>query len=79
MKYNVKISERATKDMKDIVRYISEELYSPEIANKLFNKFSSAIFSLEDMPRRYNLVADEDLARKGIRIKIVETPIMEHL
>ena len=72
MRYAVSVSAHATDDMRQIVRYIAEELRSPEAAVNLYQKFSEAIYSLETMPQKYALVALEELAEKAIRKMIVE-------
>lgn len=69
--YNIQITEPAEKDLYEIGAYISKELLEPETAKKVVSKIAKGIGTLEDMPLRNALVADERLANKGIR-KIME-------
>jgi len=67
MIYQVIISEPAEIDMVAIGLYISEELHSPEAAENLLDEIDRQLLSLEQMPKRFALVSDEELASKGIR------------
>lgn len=70
--YSVHISELAESDLKEIGRYIAEELLEPTIALKLVDKVGDAALSLEEMPQRNALVADERLSTSGIRKLLVD-------
>lgn len=65
--YNIQITQPAEEDLYEIGTYISKELLEPETAKKVISKIAKGINSLEDMPLRNSLVADEKLAYKGIR------------
>ena len=67
MVYSVITSHRAKQDMKEIGRYIAEELQSPQSARNLLESFEREINELNQMPKRFAYVSDENLARKGIR------------
>lgn len=77
--YRIYISERATKDMRDIVNYITRELFDAEAAKKLVDKFEKAIKSLSQMPKRNPLLLDEDLSMIGIRRIIVENYVIFYI
>ncbi|WP_184745465.1 type II toxin-antitoxin system RelE/ParE family toxin [Spirochaeta isovalerica] len=66
-KYSVEVSDTAQSDIKGIVSYINLELKNPLSAKKLAVKFRKSILSLEEMPKRFNLLKDEMLSRNGIR------------
>ncbi len=66
-RYNIEITEPAENDLYEIGSYIAEELLEPEVAKEIVNKIADAILSLEDMPLRNKVVADEKLALQGIR------------
>ncbi|MGF0055366.1 type II toxin-antitoxin system RelE/ParE family toxin [Peptoniphilaceae bacterium SGI.097] len=51
MKYKIIFSENAERDFISIVRYISDELSEPNIAEKLSYRILKAIQSLDDFPR----------------------------
>ncbi len=73
--YKVLMTEPAVDDLQGIVQYISDELLEPVIAKKLVGKIKEALMSLDKLPTRHALVADERLAAQGIRKLIVENYI----
>jgi addiction module RelE/StbE family toxin len=75
-KYNIVITELAEKDLLEIGYYISYELLEPDIALKVVNNIGERILTLEDMPLRNALVADERLALRGIRNLLVDNFIV---
>lgn len=74
--YNVIITDKATKDIKEIAKYISQDLFNPMAALQLVERLESSIASLSQMPTRHKLVKDEDLARKHIRKIFVDNYIV---
>lgn len=74
-RYRVEITEPAENDLSEIGWYITKELLEPSIAEKTVNKIGEAIFSLEEFPFRNALVADERLAKQGIRKIIIDNYI----
>ena len=71
-KYSVEVTDTAQLDIKGIVSYINLELKNPISAKRLLSKFRDNILSLEDMPKRQNLVKDEVLSSRGIRKLLVD-------
>jgi plasmid stabilization system protein ParE len=71
-KYSVEVSDTAQSDIKGIVSYINLELNNPLSAKKMAAKFRESILSLEEMPKRFNLVKDEMLSRNGIRKMVID-------
>lgn len=71
-KFLVEVTDTAQSDIKDIITYISLELKNPLSAKKLVTKFRENILSLEEMPKRQNLVNDEVLSNRGIRKLFVD-------
>lgn len=65
--YEVRLSQRAAQDIVSIVLYISNELKAPEAAIRICDKIDEVIDSLQNNPKRHQLVADERLAGQGIR------------
>jgi addiction module RelE/StbE family toxin len=74
--YKVLMTEPAADDLQAIAKYISGELLEPVIAKKLVGKIKEAVMSLDKLPVRHALVADERLAVQGIRMLIVENYIV---
>lgn len=77
--YNIQITEPAEKDLYEIGVYISKELLEPEVAKKVVLRIAKGISTLEEMPLRNALVADERLAYKGIRKIIVDNYIVFYI
>ena len=78
-RYNIEITEPAENDLYEIGSYIVEELLEPDIAKKVINKIGDAILSLEDMPLRNGVVADEKLALQAIRKIFVDNYIVFYI
>ena len=53
MKYKIIFSENAGEDLMNIVRYISDELLEPAIAEKLSKRILKVISALDEFPMRY--------------------------
>ncbi len=78
-KYFVDVTDTAQSDIKEIVSYISLELKNPLSAKRLLTKFKENILSLEEMPKRQNLVKDEVLSNRGIRKLLVDNYMIFYL
>ncbi len=77
--YNIQITETAEKDLYEIGAYISREFLDSGIAKKVVSKIAKGISTLEDMPLRNALAADETLANKGVRKIIVDNYIVFYI
>ena len=49
MTYTVKVTKQAYGQMREIMSYITNELFAPEVAQNLLDKFQKAISDLADM------------------------------
>lgn len=67
MKYQVFYTESAKNDLKNIYRYISENLSEPQIAAKQVQRIMGEIHDLDEMPLRYKLYDDEPWHSQGLR------------
>lgn len=68
--YEVRITEQAQNQMKEIVDYISYELFAPEAADRLLDKMEKCIINLSEYPERHQLLEEEPWRTEGVR-KIV--------
>jgi hypothetical protein len=59
------MTEPAANDLQSIIQYICDELLEPVIAINLVGKIKGAVMSLDKLPTRHALVADERLAAQG--------------
>ncbi|EYE87792.1 translation repressor RelE [Fervidicella metallireducens AeB] len=77
--YDIQITEPAERDLYEIGVYISKEFLEPETAKKVISKIAKGINSLENMPLRNSLVADDRLANKGVRKIMVDNYIVFYI
>ena len=67
MKYKVMYTAGAKKDLRNIFRYISEELLAPENAAGQTERIMTAIRKLDTMPNRNRLYEEKPWHSKGLR------------
>lgn len=65
--YDIRITDSAERDILEIARYISSELYAAEAALKLVDEIAAAISALSSIPQKYAYVLDERLRKLGYR------------
>lgn len=78
-KYGVSITHTATEDLKGIASYVANELQEPSIAKKLIQTIKDAVMSLGQMPTRYSLLRDANLAVQGIRPLMIQNYIVFYI
>ena len=76
MIYKIRIMKPAQIDMREIYRYIAEDLQNPDAAVQRISLIDGAIQSLKKMPYRVPLVFDDYLASKGYRMVVVKTHLV---
>jgi len=79
MTYSVRILTPAQKEMKEIYRYISEELQNPSAAVNRISLIDKKIQSLKKNPARFQLVPDSYLASKGFRMVVVKNHLIFYI
>ena len=79
MKYNILFSENAKNDLISIVRYISEELLEPDIAEKVSLRILEAIKALDEFPSRCRLCDYVEWKEKGLRVLSVENYLVFYI
>lgn len=67
MKYKVLYTAAAKNDLRNIFRYISEELRTPGNAAGQTERIMSAVRKLDTMPKRHRLYAEEPWHSRGLR------------
>jgi toxin ParE1/3/4 len=58
--------------MRGILRYITETLKEPVIAQRIYSSIKKQIMALDQMPLRFPFVRDELFAARGLRKMPVE-------
>ena len=66
-KFDVQISDPALEDLAQIYRYIARVLGQPDTAEKIYDRITKAIFSLDEFPARIGLVGFEPERSQGLR------------
>lgn len=79
MKYKIIFSENAKRDFISIVRYLSDELLEPKIAEKLSYRILKAIQSLDEFPNRYRLCDYRGWKDKGLRVLPAENYLVFYI
>ena len=67
MNWEVEFADRAKRDLRDILDYITYELQEPQIAVKLVRQITKEVLSLNQMPMRYRLYEEEPWQSQGLR------------
>lgn len=76
MIYKIRIMKPAQTDMREIYKYIAEELKNPIAAVNRISLINESIQSLKENPARISLVRDEYLASKGYRMILVKNHLV---
>jgi len=76
MTYQIRIMKPAQDEMREIYKYISEDLQSPDAAAQRILLIDEAIQSLKEEPTRFSLVRNDYLASKGYRMVVVKTHLV---
>ncbi|MFU9921782.1 type II toxin-antitoxin system RelE/ParE family toxin [Fannyhessea vaginae] len=72
MIYNIKITDQADNDIRNIYEYIAYELQSPTNASGQLDRIEKCIMSLDQMPERFRLYDREPWTSRGLRIVLVD-------
>lgn len=73
--YKVIIDRAAEQDLAEILEYISAVLHAPDAAKRLYRKIKQEIMSLDTMPSRCALIAEEPYNQLGIRKLFIDNYI----
>lgn len=68
MKFQVEISEKADRDLRNIFLYIALDLCTPKTAEKQIKRLWTAMRSLDELPERYRRYTDEPWRSRGMRV-----------
>ena len=79
MKYKVMYTAGAKKDLRNIFRYISEELLATENAAGQTERIMTAIRKLDTMPNRNRLYEEEPWYSRGLRFFPVDNYLVFYI
>ena len=71
MRYRVRYTDPARRDLRDIYTYIAYTLHSKRNARRMVDRLLREIDSLTEMPDRYMVVEQEPWRSRGFRRTIV--------
>lgn len=72
MKYVVRLTSRADKDLRDIVEYIAFDLKAPESAAGQLMRLEDAISKLDHMPERFRRLESKTWKKCEVRVLPVD-------
>ncbi len=67
MIYQIQVTNYAESDLRNIYEYIAFTLLEPVTAAEQLDRIEKAILSLDEFPKRFQLVGYEPWSSKGIR------------
>ena len=76
MTYKVRIIKPAQNEIREIYRYIVDDLQNPTAAVNRITLIDENIQSLKESPARFPLVRDDYLASKGFRTIVVKNHLI---
>ena len=79
MERSYKILPKAKKDLKNLFRYISEELYNTESALFMINKFETKFNDICLFPKAHPIITLKRLNQNDLRKAIVDNFIVVYL
>lgn len=79
MKFEVELTEKADRDLRNIFLYIAVDLSAPENAEKQIKRLWDAILSLDELPERYRRYEDEPWYSRGMRVLPVDNFVILYI
>jgi len=76
MTYKVRIMKPAQNEMREVYRYIANDLQNPTAARNRVILIDEKIQSLKENPARFSLVQDDYLASKGFRLIVAKNHLI---
>ena len=79
MKFEVELTERADRDLRNIFLYIAVDLSAPENAEKQINRLLDAVLSLDELPERYRRYETEPWHSLGMRVLPIDNFVILYI
>lgn len=76
IQYEVKLTNQAQSQLREVVLYIANALRSKEAARRTLDVLEEAINSLSYLPNRYALVAEEPWRSEGVHKMMVKNHLV---
>ena len=72
MIYQIKITDQANQDLRNIFEYIAYELHEVQIATGQLDRLENEIYGLNEMPERYRVYDREPWRSRNLHIMPVD-------
>ena len=79
MKFEVELTERADRNLRNIFLYIAVDLSAPENAERQINRLWDAILSLDELPERYCRYETELWHNLGMRVLPIDNFVILYI
>ncbi|MCM1058483.1 MAG: type II toxin-antitoxin system RelE/ParE family toxin [Firmicutes bacterium] len=79
MSFEVQVSKKADRDLRDIFEYIAFELLAPENAAGQLDRLEDAISKLDNMPEKYRRYEREPWKSRGLRVFPVDNYLVFYI
>jgi len=79
MVFKVDFSELAAEDLAEIIRYIRDELYNPQAAERFYKAINEKRGLLRENPFMFSLYHDKKLSAEGYRYAVIGKFLMFYL
>jgi toxin ParE1/3/4 len=77
--YSVDIGKNAERDIYEAVAYISEILFQPQVARRIYKEIKAQILSLSEFPQRFAVISEEPYRSMGMRKTSAENYLIFYL
>lgn len=79
MQFEVELTERADRDLRNIFLYITVDLNAPENAERQISRLWDAILSLDELPERYRRYETEPWHSLGMRVLSIDNFVVLYI
>jgi len=79
MAFRVEFSDQAADDLNEIIRYINDELFNPQAAERFYHAVSEKLELLREQPYIFPLYHDEKLSAEGFHFVVIGNYLMFYI
>lgn len=72
MSYEIALTPEASRDLREIYRYIAVELQAEQTADRLLDRLEGSILKLEELPERFRVYDREPWRSRNLRMMPVD-------
>ena len=79
MAFRIEFSQQAEYDLNEIVRYMNDELFNPQAAERFYQAVGEKLELLREQPYIFPLYHDEKLSAEGYHFVVIDNYLMFYL